>query len=59
MSTTAPVAGRLAVGGTWLPPRADFNHLAAHQKGSAIRHARRLLHAVRYHNNRITLFQFK
>ncbi len=24
MSTTAPVAGRLAIGGTWLPPRADF-----------------------------------
>ena len=25
MSTTAPVAGRLAIGGTWLPPRADFD----------------------------------
>ncbi len=24
MSSTAPVAGRLAIGGTWLPPRADF-----------------------------------
>src|SRR5262245_41335110 len=36
MSTTAPVTGRLAIGGTWLPPRADFESTSPANVGEVI-----------------------